>query len=290
MAVSERDPVSGYLTTGHEWNGIKELNTPVPWVVYAAIAITHLFALAYWVAMPAFPTLTSFTKGVLGRDDRAIVQEAVKQADTQRAVWARQVDARSFAEIQNDKALMGEVRQAGRALFGDNCSVCHGRDAKGGPGFPNLTTQSWLWGGTPEAIAETIRVGVNAPHAKTRNSQMPGFGQNSMLPRTDMENVVAYVRSLAKMEQSLPVDRVQAGQSVFTANCVACHGADAKGKTDVGAPNLTDHYWMHGRDEASMYMAVWGGLQGRMPAWEGRLTPTERKILALYLIDLRGRP
>jgi cytochrome c oxidase cbb3-type subunit 3 len=290
MAVSERDPVSGYLTTGHEWNGIKELNTPVPWVVYAAIAITHLFALAYWVAMPAFPTLTNFTKGLLGRDDRAIVQEAVRQADAQRAVWGKQIDAKSFAEIQNDKALMGEVRQAGRALFGDNCSVCHGRDAKGGPGFPNLTTQSWLWGGTPEAIAETIRVGVNAPHAKTRNSQMPGFGQNSMLPRTDMENVVAYVRSLAKMEQSLPADRVQAGQAVFTANCVACHGADAKGKFDVGAPNLTDHYWMHGRDEAAMYLAVWGGLQGRMPAWEGRLTATERKILALYLVDLRARP
>jgi cytochrome c oxidase cbb3-type subunit 3 len=290
MALNERDPVSGYLTTGHEWNGIKELNTPVPRLVYAVLAITILFSIGYWVAMPAFPTLSTFTKGMLGHDDRANVAEAVKQANAQRAVWGRQIDAKSFADIQQDKQLMADVRQAGRTLFGDNCSVCHGREAKGGPGFPNLTTRSWLWGGTPEAIAETIRVGVNANHANTRNSQMPGFGRSSILPRPDMENVVAYVLSLSGLDRNVPAARIEAGKTVFTANCAACHGPDGKGKLDVGAPGLVDHYWMYGHDEQSIYMTVWGGLQGRMPAWEGRLTPTERKILALYLVDLRVKP
>jgi cytochrome c oxidase cbb3-type subunit III len=180
------------------------------------------------------------------------------------------------------------VRAAGAVLFGDNCAACHQRDATGGHGFPNLTTRSWLWGGTPDAIAETIRVGVNAPHPNTRISQMPAFGRDGVLKRDEMENVVAYVMSLSRAA----TDResaagIAAGKAVFAANCAACHGPEGRGNPEVGAPGLTDHYWIHGSDATALYATVWGGLQAQMPAWEGRLSPLERKLLVLYILDRR---
>jgi cytochrome c oxidase cbb3-type subunit 3 len=294
MAVEERDPQSGYLTTGHEWNGIKELNTPVPRLVYLALLVTALFSLGYWILMPAFPLGSTYTKGLLGADDRAVVAAAVKQAATDRSAWADQIGGKSYADIQADPRLMAQVRATGSVLFGDNCAMCHGRDARGGRGFPNLTTSSWLWGGTPEAIYETIQVGINAPHPKTRVSQMPAFGRDGMLKRDEMENVVAYVMSLSRSGTGkAPADKaagsakIAAGKAVFDANCAACHGPEAKGNPELGAPNLTDHYWMHGSDENALYADVWGGLQGHMPSWEGRLSPLDRKILTLYIVDLR---
>jgi len=291
MSVEERDPHSGYMTTGHEWNGIKELNTPVPRPVYFFLIVTFLFSLGYWVLMPAWPTGSSYTKGLLGADDRAVVSESLKQATAERASWAARIAGESFAEIERDPRLMSAVRETGRTLFGDNCAVCHGRDAKGGRGFPNLTTSSWLWGGTPEAIAETIRVGINSTHPDSRISQMPAFGQDSILKREDIESVIAYVLSLSNKAatEKIPADKIAAGKAVFAANCVACHGPNAKGNPEVGAPDLTDDHWIHGGGESSLYMDVWGGLKGHMPSWEGRLSPVERKILALYLVDL-GKP
>jgi cytochrome c oxidase cbb3-type subunit 3 len=288
MAVEERDPHSGYLTTGHEWNGIKELNTPVPRLVYICLFVTALFALGYWILMPAFPLGSTYTKGLLGADDRAFVAASVKQAMADRSGWTDQITGKSYADIQADPRLMAQVRATGSVLFGDNCAVCHGRNAQGGRSFPNLTTASWLWDGTPEAIAETIRVGINAPHPNTRVSQMPAFGRDSTLKRDEMENVVAYVMSLSKSGAAKVVaDKIAAGKAVFAANCAACHGPEAKGNPEVGAPNLIDHSWIHGSDENALYAGVWGGLQGHMPSWEGRLSPLERRILTLYIVDLR---
>lgn len=283
----ERDPETGWMTTGHEWNGITELNTPVPKLVWFFLIVTTLFAVGYWLLMPAFPLWSTFTKGLLGADDRAAVAAAVKQATADRAGWADQIAAKSYAEIERDPRLMAAVRESGRALFGDNCSVCHGRNAKGGRGFPDLTRSSFLWGNSPEAIAETIKVGINSANPNSRVSQMPAFGRDHVLERPDMENVVAYAMSLSGAKAS--IGNAEAGKTVFTAYCAVCHGPDGKGKTDVGAPNLTDRTWIHGGDEASIYNDVWGGLQGQMPSWEGRLSPIERKILALYVVDL-GKP
>jgi len=283
----ERDPKSGYLTTGHEWNGLTELNTPVPRLVFFFLAVAVLFSVGYWILMPAWPVGTTYTKGLLGLSDRAHVAESVKQAAVDRAAWTDQIAAKSYAEIEADPRLMTAVRQTGRTLFGDNCAVCHGRDAKGGKGFPNLTGTSWLWGGSPEAIAETIRVGINSAHPDSRNAQMPAFGRDQILQRADIENVVAYVLSVGNSKAKPLAGNAEAGKAVFAANCAVCHGPDAKGKTDVGSPNLTDRFWMYGGDENSIYNTVWGGLQGHMPTWESRLTPVDRKILALYLVDLR---
>jgi cytochrome c oxidase cbb3-type subunit 3 len=183
---------------------------------------------------------------------------------------------------------MEVVRETGRTLFGDNCAACHGRDAQGGKGFPNLTTQSWLWGGTPEAIAETIRVGINSAHPETRTSQMPAFGHDGMLKSNEIDNVVAFVRSLSNpAAKDLPAAKVAAGKTLFAANCAACHGEDAKGNSEVGAPNLTDPFWIYGGDAQTIETTVWGGRQGHMPTWESRLPALDRKILALYLVEQR---
>jgi cytochrome c oxidase cbb3-type subunit 3 len=286
----ERDPKSGYLTTGHEWNGIKELNTPVPRIVFFFLIVTFLFALGYWLLMPAFPLGTTYTKGLLGFDQRDFVTQSVKQAAADRATWTDQIMGKSYADIERDPKLMAAVRQTGRTLFGDNCAVCHGRDAKGGKGFPNLTTASFMWGSSPEQIAETIRVGINSTNPDSRVSKMLAFGRDQVLKREDIENVVAYVLSLSTPPGKSTFGNAAAGKAVFEANCASCHGPDAKGKTDVGSPNLTDRFWMHSGDENTLYATVWGGQQGQMPTWENRLSPVDRKILALYLFDLRAKP
>ncbi|MCW3473185.1 cytochrome-c oxidase, cbb3-type subunit III [Limobrevibacterium gyesilva] len=291
MAIEERDPHTGHATTGHEWNGIKELNTPVPRPVYFFLATTFLFSLFYWVLMPAWPTGVSYTKGLLGIDQRTTVAENLRQAAMERAVWATKIEASDYSVIPADASLMQVVRQTGRTLFGDNCAACHGANAKGGPGFPNLTAGSWLWGGSPEAVAETIRVGVNSTHGDARVAQMPAFGKDQMLPRSDIENVAAFVQSLSNPSIATGPDagKVAAGRQVFATNCTACHGEAGKGNIEMGAPDLTDTVWIYGGDRQSIMTTLYGGRQGHMPTWEARLSPLDRKILTLYILDLRRR-
>ena len=286
MSVEERDPHTGYLTTGHEWNGIKELNTPVPRSVYFFLILAFAFGVGYWIFMPAWPIGTSYTKGLLNFDQRTYVTDEVKQAALDRSTWTDRINKESFADIQKDPQLMHDVRETGKTLFGDNCAACHGRHATGGKGFPNLTTNSWLWGGSPEQISETIKVGINSAHPDSRTSQMPAFGHDGILQRNDIEKVVTYVRSLSGASGASTED-VTAGQKIFADNCASCHGDDAKGNSETGAPNLTDQFWIYGGDPETVYTTVWGGRQGHMPTWEVRLSSIDRKILALYVADLR---
>src|SRR3546814_5344634 len=189
--------------------------------------------------------------------------------------------------IRADEPLMGIVRETGRALFGDNCMACHGANATGGPGYPNLTDGAWLWGGDPETIAETIRVGINSGSADTRISQMMAFGRDQMIDREGILNVVAYVQSLS---QTPPADMeagaIEAGKEVYADNCAVCHGDGGRGSVEMGAPDLTDDFWIYGGDRQSIYRTVYQGRQGHMPHWEGRLSELDRKILTLYLLDL----
>lgn len=289
MAEATRDPVTGRETTGHEWNGIEELDTPIPRVVLFFLAATTLFSIGYWLLMPAWPLGWTYTKGLLGIDQREIVTRQVRDAAAERASWTARIGSASFAEIAADPALMRHVRDTGRTLFADNCAVCHGSEGKGGPGFPNLAAGSWLWGGTPEAIAETIRAGINGTAKDTRSSQMMAFGRDGVLQREQVLAVVSYVRSLSGQKLTAAEQaRLPAGREVFEANCVACHGPEGKGQQDLGAPNLTDASWIYGSDEQSIFNSVHGGRQGHMPSWEGRLTPTDIKLLALYVGTLSG--
>lgn len=288
MAVEERDPHTGYLTTGHEWSGIKELNTPVPRVVYLFLIATVLFSVVYWILMPAWPTGVTFTKGLLGIDQRTTLEADLREAAAERKVWSDQIEANSYDDIRKDPKLMRIVRQTGQTLYRENCAACHGSSAQGSKGYPSLTNASWLWGGDPATVAETIRVGINSSHKDSRLSQMMAFGRDGVLKEREVDDVVDYVRSLSdpRVARDTPAPRLDAGKAVFAANCAACHGDDGKGKTEMGAPDLTDHFWIYGGDLQSVSSSVWNGRQGKMPTWDGRLSALDRKILALYLTDL----
>lgn len=286
MSVGERDPYTGHMTTGHEWNGIKELNAPVPKAVLFFLAATFIFSLGYWLLMPAWPIGVTYTKGLLGIDQRKTVAERVQAAAQSRAPWAQKLVDGDYAAIQADAALMRIVRETGRTLFGDNCAVCHGQQGQGGKGYPAIAQAPWLWGGAPDAIAETIRVGINSGHPETRVSQMMAFGRDGMLERAEILKVAAYVHSLSSPTEA-PAAELEDGQAVFDSNCVACHGDNAKGMPEVGAPDLTDRFWIYGGDLQTIYTTIYGGRQGQMPSWEARLSPLERKILTLYVLDLR---
>lgn len=289
MELGKRDPITGRVTTGHEWNGIEELDTPVPRVVLFFLTVTTLFAIGYWIAMPAWPLWSTYTKGILGVDQREIVARQVAEARQERAPWVDKIAAMDFAAIQADPDLMGRVQLAGRTLFEDNCAACHGVKASGGPGFPNLSAKSWLWGGTPDKIAETIRIGINSTNDDTRISQMTAFGRDGVLNATQIGNVVAYVRSLsgAEGDDAAEATAIAAGKEVFATNCVSCHGEDAKGKQDMGAPDLTDKYWIYGGSLDTVFTSVYSGRQGHMPHWGTRLSDVDIKILALYVEALR---
>ena len=289
MAVDERDPFTGYSTTGHEWNGIKELNTPVPRVIYFFLLVTALFAMGYWILMPAWPLGVTYTKGLLGIDQRKTVNESVKLAALERSVWTKRIETETFTQIQADPHLMSAVRLTGPALFGDNCAACHGTSGQGGKNFPNLTTAAWLWGGDPQSISDTIRTGINSTHKDSRTSQMLAFGRDGLLKKEEIESVVAYVRSLSAASGTTAntAKQIDAGKVVFAGNCVACHNDNAKGNMELGVPDLTDNVWIYGGDAESIFMTIWGGRQGHMPSWDGRLSALDRKILALYLIDMR---
>ena len=288
MDVEEVDPVSGRKTTGHEWNGIKELDTPVPRGVLMFLVATHLFALLWWVLMPTWPLGTTYTKGVLGTDQWQRVEKDLVESQAARLQWTSAIEAKSYDEIIADENLMQFGRASGRQLFGDNCAACHGTDGKGRFNYPNLTDEDWLWGGGPDNIAETLRVGINSPHDETRTAEMPAFGRDQMLERTEIRQVALYVHSLTNPATSTPenVAEIQAGREVFLSTCAACHGEDAKWSQEVGAPNLTDTYWGYGGDMQTLLTTIHGGRRGHMPTWDERLTEVEIKTLALYVNDL----
>ena len=293
MEIEEIDPVSGRKTTGHEWNGIKELDTPVPRGVLIFLVATHLFALLWWVLLPTWPLGSTYTKGLLGIDQRTTVEEKMVAATAARSDWMNAIETKSFDEIGADEQLMQIVRETGHQLFGDNCAACHGSDGKGRSNYPDLTDEDWLWGGGPEKIAETLTVGINSRHSDTRIAQMPSFGRDEMLDRTQVRQVATYVHALTNPETSTPenIEMVKAGQDIFLTTCAACHGEDAKGNQEVGAPNLTDKYWVYGGDLQTIIASIHGGRQGHMPTWDERLSETDIKILALYVDTLsRGNP
>lgn len=211
-------------------------------------------------------------------------------AATSRVPLTTKIEKASFDEIRADGQLMSKVNSSGHQLFGDNCAACHGRDGKGGQNYPDLTDNDWLWGGEPEQIVETLTVGVNSRHSNSRVSQMPAFGADEMLDRKQVTDVAAYVYSLSNSATSEEITGdIQAGRELFKNTCASCHGDNAKGKSDLGAPNLTDASWVYGGTLSRIVETVHGGRQGHMPTWDERLTPAEIKILALYVSGMGER-
>ena len=287
MAQQEIDKVTGTSTTGHEWDGIKELNTPLPrWWVLTFYA-TIVWAFAYWIVYPAWPTITGYTTGMFGYSTRATVVSDLADLEKIRGEKLVTLAKASPVEIEKDPALLALARARGKTVFGDNCAPCHGSGGAGAKGYPNLNDDDWLWGGSLDQIMQTIEFGARSGHEKGREGLMVAFGKDGILKKTEIANVAAYVRSLSGLGASKGLD-IDAGKKIFADNCVACHGDDAKGKQDVGAPNLTDQIWLYGSDEKIIVETITNGRNGVMPAWTGRLDPTTIKALAVYVHSLGG--
>lgn len=285
MSVEERDPVSGYLTTGHDWNGIKELNAPVPRIVFAFMVVTHLYALVAWVLLPTWPLGQTYTKGLLGIDQKTAVAADLAAADTARAEWTDALSTADFDVIRDDPVLMAQALATAGPLFGQNCQACHGAGGIGGHGFPRLKDDIWLWGGTADEIATTLRVGINSAHPDTHFAQMPAFGRDELLTRAEISLLTAYVQTLGG---GVIANDPSEGAVLFQTNCASCHGEDARGVDGTGAPNLTDDDWIYGGDAATIRQSLIAGRQGQMPSWQSRLTEAEIRALALYVEGLAG--
>jgi len=283
----ELDTVSGVETTGHEWDGLKELNNPLPrwwlWVFYATI----VWSIGYWILMPSWPLLHGYTHGLLGVSQREEAIAAYDAAMAQRAKEGAALATASLEEIEKTPQLYAFAEAQGRAAFGDNCAPCHGSAATGGPGYPNLQDDDWLWGGSLEDIAHTITVGIRSTSDDTRVGDMPAFGRDQMLDKAQIRDVAAYVRTLSGLAPEEGAD-VEAGKTVFADNCASCHGEDGKGNKELGAPNLTDGLWLYGDSTATIVQTITNGRRGVMPAWGGRLDPETIKALAIYVHSLGG--
>jgi cytochrome c oxidase cbb3-type subunit III len=281
------DTPSGTSTTGHVWDGIKELNTPLPrwwlWVFYATI----VWAVGYWVVYPAWPTFSGYTRGLLGYTNRAQVASdlaSLRQVRGEKAAVLAQV---SLADIEKDPVLFALARAQGRAAFGNNCAPCHGIGATGSKGYPNLNDDDWLWGGSLEQIYQTIRFGARATNPDTHPGNMPAFGKQGILKPDEIVTVANYVRSLSGLPVRPGTD-LAAGKKIFADNCAVCHGEEGKGNQELGAPNLTDKIWLYGSDEATIIEGIVNGRGSVMPAWVDRLDPATIKALAVYVHALGG--
>ncbi|MGE5158298.1 MAG: cytochrome-c oxidase, cbb3-type subunit III [Gemmatimonas sp.] len=284
---NEIDSVSGTATTGHEWDGIKELNTPLPrWWVYT-FYITIIWAIGYWILYPAWPLISGNTPGILGYSSRARLAVELADLNQMRGAKMAALGAASLADIEKDPNLLALARARGKTVFGDNCAPCHGSGAAGAKGFPNLNDDDWLWGGTLDQIEQTIRYGARSGNDKGHQGQMLAFGKDGTLKPDEIVTVANYVRSLSGLPTRPGYDAAK-GAKIFAENCVACHGEDAKGNQDVGAPNLTDKIWLYGSDEATIIETITNGRAGVMPAWEGRLDPVTLKAMAVYVHSLGG--
>lgn len=282
------DELSGIETTGHEWDGLKELNNPLPrwwlWVFYACVA----WAVYYFIVFPAWPTIsgkTGATEGTSGYTQYKELRQSQNEIFARQAAYLDRFEKASFDQIMNDPALYAFAIAGGHAAFKDNCATCHGSGAQGGFGYPNLNDDDWLWGGTLEDIHTTLEHGVRKPDDwDTRQSQMPAFGKDDLLERADIESVVKYVMALSE-----PGDHSDmAGYAIFQENCAACHGEDGKGTRELGAPNLTDAIWLYGGDHDTIYETVYNARGGIMPAWSGRLSENTIRQLAIYVHELGG--
>lgn len=277
------DDHTGVETTGHEWDGIEELNNPLPrwWLIlfYASI----VWAVAYCIFMPSFPGLP----GLRGYSERENVEAQIDVASAERSELAsRLLSDLSLEEIEQDPELFQFVMAAGKSAFGDNCATCHGVGGRGYEGYPTLSDDVWLWGGTLEDIRYTLTNGIRSHAEDTRFSIMPAFGDQGILTPGQIDDLATYVASLSR-----DVDDVEAianARPIFEAQCAACHGQNGMGDRSMGAPNLTDAEWLYGGDIKSIRRQIAQARNGVMPAWGERLDETTIAALAVYVHALGG--
>ena len=287
MANKHIDEATGTETVGHEWDGIEELNTPLPrwWLLtwYACI----LFAIGYVIAYPAIPLGNHGSHGLLGWTSRGQLARDTAAANAERKPVLDALAAIAIEDLPKKPELMRQAIAGGKAAFKVNCVQCHGSGAAGSIGYPNLNDDDWLWGGNLKEIQTTITDGIRYPgDPLTHMSQMPSFGRDKMLTPAQVEDTASFVRSLSGLE---PKGTAAArGAAIFAVNCVACHGPEGKGNRAMGAPNLTDKIWLYGGSREAVVNTITNAHAGVMPAWGARLDPVTIKMLAAYVHSLGG--
>ncbi|MFW0777893.1 MAG: cytochrome-c oxidase, cbb3-type subunit III [Rickettsiales bacterium] len=296
----EVDQHSGVETTGHEWDGIKELNNPAPrwwlWVFY----LTCIWAVGYWIVYPAWPTLSGEgerggTRGTFEWTQYKKLKEEQAEIIERKSAYLERFRNSSFEEIMNDPELYNFAVAGGKTSFKDNCATCHGTGGAGAKGYPNLNDDDWLWGGSPQDIYQTIKYGIRATHDDSRYSLMPAFGE--MLSSKEVNAVAGYVHdmSLGKAElltgaeTEAQMATLPDGMRLYKEHCAACHGVTGKGDRTMGAPNLSDALWFYSEgDKASIAAQIAKPKHGMMPNWNGRLDDETIRQLTIFVHSLGG--
>ncbi len=282
MTNKRIDEPTGTETVGHEWDGIEELNTPLPrwwlWTFYASIA----FSLVYVVLYPAWPMIDRATAGTLGWSSRGDLAKEMTAADMARQGTVERIAATDIEKLPASPELMQAAIAGGAAAFKVNCVQCHGAGAAGSPGYPNLNDDDWIWGGTLTDIEYTLTHGIRWEGAdETRANFMPAF--DGMIDAGQAKALAGHVLSLSGKAKGNP-----AGAQAFADNCAACHGPAGEGMPAMGAPALNDAIWLFGGTEAEVTRQILKPRHGVMPAWKGRLDPVTIKMLAAYVHSRGG--
>jgi cytochrome c oxidase cbb3-type subunit 3 len=276
------DEPTGEYTTGHSYDGIEELNTPLPrwwlWTFYATI----VWGIGYTIAYPAWPMISGATAGLLGYSSRAQVAQDITEHESQNAALVEELVGAELAAIDTDSDLHRYAVARGGAVFRAQCSQCHGSGAAGvqPAGYPNLLDNAWLWGGTVDDIAYTVRHGIrNETDPDARWSEMPAFGD--ILTSEEIAMLVSHV-------QALPAGAGGDAETLFLDNCSSCHGENGEGIRELGAPNISDAIWLYGGDEAALTETITNARFGVMPAWGQRLSEADVRAVSIYVHSLGG--
>jgi cytochrome c oxidase cbb3-type subunit 3 len=284
MSTPEIDETTGTDTTGHTWDGIKELNTPLPrwwlWTFYLCI----IWGIGYTIAYPAWPLVSGATQGLLGFSQRTAVAEDIERYNTQNADLRTALAEADLTTLASNSDLQNFAVQGGGAIFRANCSQCHGSGAAGAKGYPNLLDNDWLWGGEIDEIAYTINHGIRNETDDAHYSEMPAFGE--LLEPEEIDQVLNYVMQISGQDHDAAL--AEPGGTVFLDQCSGCHGENAMGDHDQGAPNLTDAIWLYGGDLDSVRETIVNARFGVMPAWGQRLSQAEVNAVAAYVHGLGG--
>lgn len=287
MADKRIDEPTGTETVGHEWDGIEELDTPMPrwwlWTLYATI----IWGLGYTVFYPAWPMIEKATEGTLGWSSRNDLDAEMAAEAERKAPVTLALAQIPIERLPEDSQLLRTAIEGGRAAFNVNCTTCHGTGAAGSKGYPNLNDDDWLWGGDLKAIHTTLQHGIREQGTEgTRSSQMPAFGRDGILTNVEINDVASHVLALSGSK----VDRASAarGAALFATNCAACHGPSGEGDRTIGAPKLNDAIWLYGGDRSDIVQSIADSRYGVMPSWENRLDPVTVKMLAAYVHSLGG--
>ncbi|NQU62259.1 MAG: cytochrome-c oxidase, cbb3-type subunit III [Rhodospirillales bacterium] len=285
--IKETDAITGIETTGHEWDGIKELDNPLPnwwrWIFWATI----IWSIGYWVAYPALPLISSYSKGMLGYSSRGEVAVELAEAKLAHAGQRVKVASASLEQIRTKPELLEFTLAGGRSAFNVHCTQCHGSGAQGFVGYPNLNDDEWLWGGSLKEIQKTITHGIrNEDDEDARTSAMPAFLRDKVLNPAQISDVADYVLGLSG--QSKDQAAQGRGKAIYAEQCAGCHGETGSGDMAQGAPALNNAIWLYGGDKETIVETISNSRGGVMPAWGRILDPVTIKQLAVYVHSLGG--